>query len=66
MIVAGNVSITFVINLLFMLPSVKGKLGDPVALWGPDLFAFIGLELALCAAMLVISFVVYSKKTEFV
>jgi hypothetical protein len=65
-IVAGNVSLTFIINLLFLLPSVKGNLDGDVVVWGPDLFAFIGIELALCAAALAISFVVYSKKTEFV
>ena len=65
-IVAGNVSLTFIIQLLFMLPSVEGNLGGPVAIWGPDLFAFIGIEIALCAAALAISFVAYSRKTEFV
>jgi ABC-2 type transport system permease protein len=65
-IVAGNVSLTFIINFLFILPSVKGNLDGPIAIWGPDLFAFIGIELALCAAALAISFIVYSRKTEFV
>jgi hypothetical protein len=65
-IVGGNVSLTFVIQLLLSLPSQQGKLGGEVNVWGSDLVFIIALELVLGVVALVISFIVYSRKTEFV
>lgn len=65
-IVAGNVSLTFVLQFLIGLPSVGPNLAGQVAVWGADLVAVMAVELVLCVAVLVISFVAYSKKTEFV
>jgi ABC-2 type transport system permease protein len=65
-IVAGNVSITFVIQGLIMQPSIGPNLGGEVAVWSAGLIGFFAVELALCVAALAISFVVYSRKTEFV
>jgi hypothetical protein len=65
-IVAGNVSLTFVIQLLLALPSQQGKLGGEVSVWGSDLVFIITLELVLSVVALAISFIVYSRKTEFV
>jgi hypothetical protein len=65
-IVAGNVSLTFVIQLLLALPSQQGKLGGEVSVWGADLVFIIALELVLGVVALAISFIVYSRKTEFV
>ncbi|HZF27804.1 MAG TPA: hypothetical protein VE907_01675 [Gammaproteobacteria bacterium] len=65
-IVGGNVSVSFVIPFLLNLPSLQPSLGTETAVWGADLVGFMAIELALCAAALVISFVVNSRKTEFV
>lgn len=65
-IVAGNVSLTFVINYLFTLESVTANIGTEAIVWGSQLVALMAIELALCVVALVISFVVYSRKTEFV
>jgi hypothetical protein len=65
-IVAGNLSLTFIINLLISLPSVGPNLAGEVAIWSPALIYVMAIELALCVAALVVSFVVYSRKTEFV
>jgi ABC-2 type transport system permease protein len=65
-IVCGNVSISFVIPGLINLSSVNGSLGTETIFWGADVVAFIAIELALAVAALAMSFVVNSKKTEFV
>jgi ABC-type transport system involved in multi-copper enzyme maturation permease subunit len=65
-IVAGNVSLTFVIQGLIMRPSVGPNLGGEVAVWSADVIGLIAVELVLCAAALAASFAVYSRKTEFV
>lgn len=65
-IVAGNVSLTFVINYLFTLDSVTSNIGTESVVWGPQLITLMVSELALCVVAVAISFVVYSRKTEFV
>jgi ABC-type multidrug transport system permease subunit len=65
-IVAGNVSITFVIQLLIGLPSVGPNLSTETVVWGSDVLAMMAIELVLCVVVLAISFFAYSKKTEFV
>jgi ABC-2 type transport system permease protein len=65
-IVCGNVSISFVIPYLMNLTSMQGTLGAVTATWGADVVAFMAIELALSAVALAISFVVHSRKTEFV
>jgi len=65
-IVVGNVSVSFVIPYLMNLTSLRGNLGAETAVWGADVIGFIAIELVLGAAALAISFVVNSKKTEFV
>ncbi|HEU4616736.1 MAG TPA: ABC transporter permease [Gammaproteobacteria bacterium] len=65
-IVFGNVSISFVIPGLITFSSLKGSLGTETPVWSADVVGFIALELAVAVAALAISFVVNSKKTEFV
>ena len=65
-IVCGNVSISFVIPGLINLSSIGGSLSSETIVWGADVVAFIVIELVLAAAALAISFIVNSKKTEFV
>lgn len=65
-IVCGNVSISFVIPFLMNMTSLRGTLGAEIATWGGDVVGFMALELVLSVLALVISFVVNSRKTEFV
>jgi hypothetical protein len=65
-IVFGNVSLSFVIPGLINLSSINGSLGTETISWGADVVAFIAVELVLSVAALALSFVVNSKKTEFV
>ncbi len=65
-IVCGNVSLSFVIPGLINLSSIGPSLATETAVWSADVVAFIAVELVLAAAALAISFVVNSKKTEFV
>jgi hypothetical protein len=65
-IVFGNVSISFVIPGLINLSSLNGSLGGEAIVWGTDVVAFIAVELVVAVAALAMSFVVNSKKTEFV
>jgi hypothetical protein len=65
-IVCGNVSISFVIPGLINMSSVGPSLGTEVVVWGADVVGFIAVEILLAAAALAISFVVNSRKTEFV
>ena len=65
-IVCGNVSISFFIPGLINLSSVGPSLGTDVVVWGADLVALIAAELVLAAAALAISFIVNSRKTEFI
>jgi ABC-type multidrug transport system permease subunit len=65
-IVCGNVSISFVIPGLIYMSSVGPNLGTENVVWSADVVAFIAIELALAVAALAISFVVNSKKTEFI
>jgi len=65
-IIFGNVSVSFVIPGLINLSSIGPSLPTEVVVWSPDVVAFIAIELVLAAAALAISFVVNSKKTEFV
>ena len=64
-IVFGNVLINFFIPLVFRLPSGVHASTD-TAVWGMDLIAVLVLEIALCAAALVIGFVVQTRKKDFV
>ena len=65
-IIFGNVSVSFVVPGLINLSSIGPSLGTEVVVWSPDVVAFIGVELVLAAAALVISFLVHSRQTEFV
>ena len=66
-IVCGNISVSFVIpGLINLSPSMGPNLANSTAVWGPDVVAFIAIELVLAVAALVISFIVNSRKTEFV
>ncbi len=65
-IVCGNVSVSFVIPGLINLSSIRPSLSTETVVWTTDVVAFIAIELALSVAALAISFVVNSKKTEFV
>jgi ABC-type transport system involved in multi-copper enzyme maturation permease subunit len=66
-IICGNVSVSFVIpGLINLSPSMGPNLAKGTAVWGPDVVGFIAIELALAVAALAISFVVNSKKTEFI
>lgn len=66
-IICGNVSVSFVIpGLINLFPSMGPHLSAETAVWGPDVVIFIAIELALAVAALAISFVVSSRKTEFI
>jgi hypothetical protein len=65
-IVGGNVSVSFLLPFVLNLPSVLPNLGTETAAWGADLVGFMVIELVLSAAALAMSFVVNSRKTEFV
>jgi ABC-2 type transport system permease protein len=65
-IIFGNVSISFVVPGLINLSSMGPSLGTEVAVWSPDVVTFMGVELVLAVAALVISFIANSKKTEFI
>jgi hypothetical protein len=65
-IVGGNVSVSFVIPYLLNLSSQQATLSTETAVWGTDVVVFIAIELVLCVAALVISFIANSRKTEFV
>lgn len=65
-IVGGNVSVSFVIPFLLGLPSLEPSLGTEMAVWSADVVRLMAVEVVLGVAALVISFVVNSRKTEFV
>ena len=65
-IICGNVSVSFVIPGLINLTSMLGSLSSETPVWGADVLTFIAVELVLSVAALVISFIVNSRKTEFV
>jgi ABC-2 type transport system permease protein len=65
-IVFGNVSVSFVIPGLINLSSMAGSFTTETPVWSTDVITFIAVELALGVAALAISFVVNSKKTEFI
>ena len=65
-IVFGNVSVSFVIPGLINLSSMAGSFGSETPVWSTDVVTFIAVELVIAVAALAISFVVNSKKTEFI
>jgi len=65
-IVCGNVSISFVIPGLINMSSIGPSLATETALWSADIIGFIAVELVLAVIALAISFVVNSRKTEFI
>ena len=65
-IICGNVSISFLIPGLINLSSLGPNLSTEAVVWGSDVVALMGVELVIAVAALAISFVVNSKKTEFV
>lgn len=65
-VVCGNVSISFVIPYLINLTSIRGTLGTEAVVWGADVVTFIVAELVLAAAALALSFIVNSRRTEFI
>ena len=65
-IVCGNVSVSFVIPGLINLTSIGPSLGTETVVWNAVVVAFIAIELVLAVAALAISFVVNSRKTEFI
>jgi hypothetical protein len=48
------------------LSSMAGSIGTETPVWSDDVIAFIAIELVIAVAALAISFVVNSKKTEFI
>ena len=65
-IVCGNVSLSFLIPGLINLSSLGPNLPAEAVVWGSDVVALMGAEGVIAVAALAISFVVDSKKTEFV
>jgi len=65
-IVCGNVSLSFLIPGLINLSSVGPNLPTEAIVWGTDVVTLMAVELVLAAAAVAISFVVNSRKTEFV
>jgi ABC-2 type transport system permease protein len=65
-IVAGNISVNFFIPLVFRLPSAGPGVSTETAVWGRDIITVLVLEVVVCAAALVVTSVVQSRKKDFV
>ena len=65
-IVAGNLSVNFVVPLLLSLPSVSAHRTGEVAVWTPDILAIIAIELALGVIALVVAVYLRSRASDFV
>jgi ABC-type transport system involved in multi-copper enzyme maturation permease subunit len=64
-ILAGNISINFLIPVLFRMPSGRGHL-TATASWGSDIVGLLGAELAVGAAALTLGIFLQSRKKDFV
>jgi ABC-type transport system involved in multi-copper enzyme maturation permease subunit len=65
-IVAGNVGINFVIQILLRLPSFQANGQGETAVWTADIVAFIALQLVLSVAAIAIALFIHSRKRDFV
>ena len=65
-ILAGNVSLNFVIAALFRMPSTGPHVSGNTVIWGPDVLAVLAVELGIGAFALFFAFVHHSRKKDFV
>lgn len=65
-IIAGNVFVNFLFQLLLQIPAVGANLGTEAAVWTGQLAALVVLQIGLGLAALAVSLFVHSRKTEFV
>ncbi len=64
-VIAGNVSVNFVIMLLFSLPSVRAHGAGDAAVWTTDVATIVAAEIAGGIAALALALFAYSRRTEF-
>jgi hypothetical protein len=65
-ILAGNVSLNFVIAGLFRMRSVGVHASGDTAMWGRDVLAVLGIELFVAALALILAFAHHSRRKDFV
>ena len=65
-IIAGNVSVNFLIPFILALPSVKANIEGPIAVWTPDIIAIIVIELVLAAVVPSVALFIRSRQPDFV
>lgn len=64
-IIAGNISINFLVPLVFRLPSVAASARGPAAVWGADIVTVVVLELAAGVLALAFAYVRQTRRTDF-
>lgn len=64
-ITAGNVSVNFLIMLLFSVPSIRQFGGGPTPVWAADVVALTVGEIALGVAALVVGVYVRTRRPDF-
>jgi ABC-2 type transport system permease protein len=65
-ILAGNVSLNFVIAGLFRMRSIGAHASGNTAVWGSEVFAILAIELVVGALALVLAFAHQSRRKDFV
>jgi ABC-2 type transport system permease protein len=65
-IVAGNVGINFVIQILLRLPSFEANGRGETAVWTADIVVFIALQLVLSVVAIAVALFIHSRKRDFV
>lgn len=65
-ITIGNISVNFLIMLLFSLRSVRIYGGGPTTVWTADMVSLVVAELLGGVAVLAIAIYIHSRRTEFV
>lgn len=65
-IIAGNISINFLIPLVLGLPSIKNHIEGPSAVWTTDIIALIAIEVVLGLVVLGIAVFVRTRTPDFV
>jgi hypothetical protein len=65
-ILVGNVSLNFVIALLFRMPSTGGNVRTDIIVWGGDILATLAIEAIVGALALTLAIAHQSRKKDFV
>jgi len=64
-LITGNLSLNTVIASLSRVPSIHGPMEGPVAVWSQAALIAIGVELAIVAGLIALTFYVRGRKTSF-